>query len=140
MYVRQCSSFLCQLLGIFIYVFLMPLLADFFCIFDCYALIFVVNFDDGRLCLARRSHGIYIYIILHACFLCFGCYSDSVNNFAATNCMFIRDAYFFCPWVFFVRSLIYLSHGAEFLILRNSLVCLWEKILLLCIQGWLYLL
>ena len=82
----------------------------------------------------------YIYIILHACFLCFGCYSDSVNKFAATNCMFIRDAYFFCPWFFFVRSLIYLSHCAEFLILRNSLVCLWEKILLLCIQGWLYLL
>ena len=29
-YVRQCSSFLCQHLGIFIYVFPMVLLADFF--------------------------------------------------------------------------------------------------------------
>ena len=76
-----------------------------------------------------------IYIILHAGFVCFGCFSDSVNKFAATNCMFIRDAYFFCPWSLFVRSLIYLSHGAEFVILRNSLVCLWEKILLLCIQA-----
>ena len=60
-YVRQCSSFLCQLLGIFIYVFPMLLLADFFCTFDGYALLFVVKFDDGRLCLARRSHAIYIY-------------------------------------------------------------------------------
>ena len=35
-----------------------------FCIFDGYALLFVVNFDDGCSCLARRSHGIYIYIYI----------------------------------------------------------------------------
>ena len=76
----------------------------------------------------------YIYIILEACSVCFGCFSGSTNKSAATFCSLGMPIFSALAFLF-VRSLIYLSHGAEFVILRNSLLCLWEKILLLCIQG-----